>query len=180
MTVLSSAVADAIFFFAAHRIDVRFVHDAVSVYEQHIGFAFWLHFAGTTVCLAFALFGVIGITCTFLKNRKTRQTIYTLDGRVRLTFRMLSSAKLISLDQKDLKILSVSVFQDNRRLPMRNYLTESSTGRLRIVPKTSFEAGKRYSVEVKYTGRIHRAAGDVVENNGVIYSTYKKAVGSEG
>lgn len=93
---------------------------------------------------------------------------------------MLSSAKLISLDQKDLKILSVNVFQGDRRLPLRNYLTESSTGRLRIVPKTAFEAGKRYSVEVKYTGKVNKAAGDVIENNGVIYSTYKKADGSDG
>lgn len=69
--VLSSAVADSIFFFAAHRIDVRFVQGAVGVYEQHIGYAFWLYFAGT-VCMAFALFGAIGITCTLTKNRKAR------------------------------------------------------------------------------------------------------------
>lgn len=93
---------------------------------------------------------------------------------------MLSAAKLISVDQKDLQILSVALFQKDKRLPLRNYLNESSTGRLRIVPKTPFVKGLQYTLEIKYTGKINKAAGDVIENNGMIYSTYKKADGSDG
>ncbi|KHN81714.1 hypothetical protein Tcan_07198 [Toxocara canis] len=46
-----SALADVIFLFAAMRIDTRFVHGIVDVYEQRIGYAAILHLLATTTFL---------------------------------------------------------------------------------------------------------------------------------
>ncbi|CAO4385402.1 unnamed protein product [Caenorhabditis nigoni] len=52
-TAFTSTCGDAIFFFAAHRVDSRFVQGLVGTYEQVIGMAFYLHVAGTVIsCLA--------------------------------------------------------------------------------------------------------------------------------
>ncbi|VDK68153.1 unnamed protein product [Litomosoides sigmodontis] len=46
-----SIVANAIFFFAAHRVDSRFVHGLVGTYEQEIGSAFYLSLGSTSLLL---------------------------------------------------------------------------------------------------------------------------------
>uniref|UniRef100_A0A0R3RPW6 Clc-like protein n=1 Tax=Elaeophora elaphi TaxID=1147741 RepID=A0A0R3RPW6_9BILA len=46
-----STIANAIFFFAAHRVDSRFVHGLVGTYEQEIGSAFYLSLASTCLLL---------------------------------------------------------------------------------------------------------------------------------
>ncbi|CAG9538007.1 unnamed protein product [Cercopithifilaria johnstoni] len=46
-----SVVANAIFFFAAHRVDSRFVHGLVGTYEQEVGSAFYLSLASTSLLL---------------------------------------------------------------------------------------------------------------------------------
>ncbi|VDN90478.1 unnamed protein product [Brugia pahangi] len=51
IAVFFSTVANAIFFFAAHRVDSRFVHGLVGTYEQEIGSAFYLSLASTSLLL---------------------------------------------------------------------------------------------------------------------------------
>ncbi|KAM3720386.1 Clc-like protein [Dirofilaria immitis] len=46
-----SIVANATFFFAAHRVDSRFVHGLVGTYEQEIGSAFYLSLTSTSLLL---------------------------------------------------------------------------------------------------------------------------------
>uniref|UniRef100_A0A7I4KD38 Bm2345 n=1 Tax=Brugia malayi TaxID=6279 RepID=A0A7I4KD38_BRUMA len=51
ISLFFSTVANAIFFFAAHRVDSRFVHGLVGTYEQEIGSAFYLSLASTSLLL---------------------------------------------------------------------------------------------------------------------------------
>ncbi|PAV55674.1 hypothetical protein WR25_01531 [Diploscapter pachys] len=56
LAVFMSFVGDCIFFFAAHRVDSRFVTGLVATYEQAIGIAFYMHIAGTLIAfLAFIM-----------------------------------------------------------------------------------------------------------------------------
>ncbi|PAV64745.1 hypothetical protein WR25_26235 [Diploscapter pachys] len=56
VSVFMSFVGDCIFFFAAHRVDSRFVTGLVATYEQAIGIAFYMHIAGTLIAfLAFIM-----------------------------------------------------------------------------------------------------------------------------
>ncbi|CAI5455972.1 unnamed protein product [Caenorhabditis angaria] len=49
LTVFTAVCGDAIFFFAAHRVDSRFVQGLVGTYEQTIGMAFYLHIFGSLI-----------------------------------------------------------------------------------------------------------------------------------
>jgi hypothetical protein len=49
--VLCSLIANGVFFLAANRVDNRFVQGMVGVYEQQIGYAFYLHLLGTLAWL---------------------------------------------------------------------------------------------------------------------------------
>ncbi|EJD75756.1 hypothetical protein LOAG_17167 [Loa loa] len=51
IALLFSIIANATFFFAAHRVDSRFVHGLVGTYEQEIGPAFYLSLASTSLLL---------------------------------------------------------------------------------------------------------------------------------
>ncbi|MFH4974243.1 hypothetical protein AB6A40_000952 [Gnathostoma spinigerum] len=51
VSLFFSVVADGIFFFAAHRVDSRFVQGLVGTYEQEIGYAFYMHGSGTILLL---------------------------------------------------------------------------------------------------------------------------------
>ncbi|CAJ0945125.1 unnamed protein product, partial [Mesorhabditis belari] len=54
-----SIVGDAVFFFAAHRVDNRFVQGLVGTYEQEIGHAFALHGAGSGLFLLAWLVSIV-------------------------------------------------------------------------------------------------------------------------
>ncbi|KAI1715205.1 clc-like domain-containing protein [Ditylenchus destructor] len=47
ISVIVSALADGVFLLTANRVDIRFVEGVVNTYEQKIGYAFYLHLAGT-------------------------------------------------------------------------------------------------------------------------------------
>ncbi|VDK72276.1 unnamed protein product [Onchocerca ochengi] len=51
IALLFSTIGNATFFFAAHRVDSRFVHGLVGTYEQEIGSAFYLSLASTSLLL---------------------------------------------------------------------------------------------------------------------------------
>ncbi|KAK6033376.1 Clc-like protein [Ostertagia ostertagi] len=57
--VFMAVIGDGIFFFAAHRVDNRFVQGLVGTYEQQIGVAFYLHGSGTLVLMFGFLVAVI-------------------------------------------------------------------------------------------------------------------------
>ncbi|KIH57655.1 Clc-like protein [Ancylostoma duodenale] len=65
--VFMAVVGDGIFFFAAHRVDNRFVQGLVGTYEQRIGVAFYLHGSGTLV-LMFAF--VVSVVASYQILRK--------------------------------------------------------------------------------------------------------------
>uniref|UniRef100_A0AC35TLF0 Clc-like protein n=1 Tax=Rhabditophanes sp. KR3021 TaxID=114890 RepID=A0AC35TLF0_9BILA len=51
LSLFCSITADAIFFFAAHRVDNRFVQGLIGTYEQSIGHAFYLHGLSSIILL---------------------------------------------------------------------------------------------------------------------------------
>lgn len=53
-------VASAIFFFAAHRVDSRFVQGLVGTYEQSIGEAFYCYLVGSLLLMLVFILSVIG------------------------------------------------------------------------------------------------------------------------
>ncbi|XGW32805.1 hypothetical protein V3C99_017374 [Haemonchus contortus] len=59
LALFMAVIGDGIFFFAAHRVDNRFVQGLVGTYEQQIGVAFYLHGAGTLVLMFGFLVAVI-------------------------------------------------------------------------------------------------------------------------
>ncbi|ETN87153.1 hypothetical protein RB195_025768 [Necator americanus] len=54
-----AVIGDGVFFFAAHRVDNRFVQGLVGTYEQRIGVAFYLHGSGTLVLMLAFLISVV-------------------------------------------------------------------------------------------------------------------------
>ncbi|KAJ1364436.1 hypothetical protein KIN20_024536 [Parelaphostrongylus tenuis] len=91
LSLFTAVVGDGIFFFAAHRVDNRFVQGLVGTYEQRIGAAFYLHGAGTFV-LMFAF--LVSVVTTYQILRKTelsnslplRELAPLYGSRVRETF----------------------------------------------------------------------------------------------
>uniref|UniRef100_A0A7E4VFJ3 Clc-like protein 2 n=1 Tax=Panagrellus redivivus TaxID=6233 RepID=A0A7E4VFJ3_PANRE len=57
---LASTVAAIIFFFAAHRVDNRFVQGLVGTYEQTIGSSFYVYILGTVLLLLSTLMSIVG------------------------------------------------------------------------------------------------------------------------
>lgn len=66
--LVSSLIADGVFFLAANRVDNRFVQGMVGTYEQRIGYAFYVHLLGTFSLLLAFLFGLL-TTYKFFTNR---------------------------------------------------------------------------------------------------------------
>uniref|UniRef100_A0A915EPU2 Clc-like protein 2 n=1 Tax=Ditylenchus dipsaci TaxID=166011 RepID=A0A915EPU2_9BILA len=56
----SACVASAIFFFAAHRVDSRFVQGLVGTYEQTIGEAFYCYIVGCILQMLVFILSIIG------------------------------------------------------------------------------------------------------------------------
>ncbi|KAI6198764.1 Clc-like protein 5 [Aphelenchoides besseyi] len=69
-SVFSSTVAVGVFFFAAHRVDSRFVTGLVATYEQEIGSAFYFYSVGTI--LHFLVF-ILSVVVTFQALREGRE-----------------------------------------------------------------------------------------------------------
>lgn len=69
--MISSLIADGVFFLAANRVDNRFVQGMVGTYEQHIGYAFYLHIGGT-LCWLFAFICAIATTYKFFTSNDSR------------------------------------------------------------------------------------------------------------
>ncbi|KAI6212611.1 hypothetical protein M3Y94_00046600 [Aphelenchoides besseyi] len=70
VTFFSSTVAVGVFFFAAHRVDSRFVTGLVATYEQEIGSAFYFYSVGTI--LHFLVF-ILSVIVTFQALREGRE-----------------------------------------------------------------------------------------------------------
>ncbi|CAD6187559.1 unnamed protein product [Caenorhabditis auriculariae] len=70
ITVFTSICGDGIFFFAAHRVDSRFVQGLVGTYEQMIGIAFYLHMIGTFI--SFFAF-ILATICAYQMLRKSQE-----------------------------------------------------------------------------------------------------------
>ncbi|KJH47554.1 Clc-like protein [Dictyocaulus viviparus] len=68
LSLLMGVIGDCIFFFAAHRVDNRFVQGLVGTYEQRIGVAFYLHGVGTLVIL---LSFIVSVVATYQILRKS-------------------------------------------------------------------------------------------------------------
>ncbi|CAI4223414.1 unnamed protein product [Auanema sp. JU1783] len=62
LALMCSIIADGVFFLSANRVDNRFVTGMVGTYEQHIGYAFYLHMMGT---LAWAVAFVCCLATTY-------------------------------------------------------------------------------------------------------------------
>lgn len=69
--VILSALADGIFFLTANRVDTRFVEGVVNMYEQRIGYAFYLHLGGT-LCWLSAFICAIATTYQFSRRGNKR------------------------------------------------------------------------------------------------------------
>ncbi|VDN60503.1 unnamed protein product [Dracunculus medinensis] len=74
VAVIFAVAAAGIFFFAAHRVDSRFVQGLVGTYEQEIGFAFYLYGSGT-ILLLFSFILSIVATYRIYKNSNNRLNI---------------------------------------------------------------------------------------------------------
>ncbi|KAH7694772.1 Protein T16G12.1, partial [Aphelenchoides avenae] len=97
----------------------------------------------------------------------------TFEGFVRVSFRSVAFADHLSLDMKNLSVLSVRLYQGDR-IVKSNHSAEDGTGRLRVVPEGRSIPPLNYSLEIAY-------AGDIVfggRENGVIYGTYKNRRGN--
>uniref|UniRef100_A0A8R1DL52 Clc-like protein n=1 Tax=Caenorhabditis japonica TaxID=281687 RepID=A0A8R1DL52_CAEJA len=71
-TAFTATCGDAIFFFAAHRVDSRFVQGLVGTYEQVIGMGFYIHVAGTAIsCLALIMAAISAYS--LLQNSDTNR-----------------------------------------------------------------------------------------------------------
>ncbi|VDD85360.1 unnamed protein product [Enterobius vermicularis] len=57
-----------VFYFAAHRVDARFVHGHVGTYEQYMGWAFTL-FSLSIVCYLFSI--IVALVATYQLLRKS-------------------------------------------------------------------------------------------------------------
>ncbi|TKR87909.1 hypothetical protein L596_012236 [Steinernema carpocapsae] len=68
IALLSSVIADGVFFLAANRVDNRFVQGMVGTYEQRIGYAFYLHIMGT-VCWTLAFIASLATTYKFISGQ---------------------------------------------------------------------------------------------------------------
>ncbi|KAK0414364.1 hypothetical protein QR680_007282 [Steinernema hermaphroditum] len=68
LALLSSVIADGVFFLAANRVDNRFVQGMVGTYEQRIGYAFYLHIMGT-VCWSIAFMSSLATTYKFFSGQ---------------------------------------------------------------------------------------------------------------
>uniref|UniRef100_A0A1I7W711 Clc-like protein n=1 Tax=Heterorhabditis bacteriophora TaxID=37862 RepID=A0A1I7W711_HETBA len=91
LALFMAVIGDGIFFFAAHRVDNRFVQGLVGTYEQTIGVAFYLHGAGT-ILFIFAF--IISVVASYQILRKAelsnslplRELAPLYGSRVRETF----------------------------------------------------------------------------------------------
>ncbi|CAI4223948.1 unnamed protein product [Auanema sp. JU1783] len=59
LSLFLSMVGDGVFFFAAHRVDNRFVQGLIGTYEQMIGVAFYMHLSGTILLLFSLILSII-------------------------------------------------------------------------------------------------------------------------
>lgn len=71
IATLCSLIADGVFFLAANRVDNRFVTGMVGTYEQHIGYAFYLHLLGT-LCWMGACVITLLTTYKFMSGSRNR------------------------------------------------------------------------------------------------------------
>lgn len=69
ISVIVSALADGVFFLTANRVDTRFVEGVVNTYEQRIGYAFYLHLAGT-IFWFFAFMCSVATAYTFSRSQQ--------------------------------------------------------------------------------------------------------------
>ena len=70
ISVFTSIIAVCIFFFAAHRVDSRFVQGLVATYEQEIGSAFYFYSSGAL--LHFIVF-ILSIVIAYQSLRESRE-----------------------------------------------------------------------------------------------------------
>nr|KAH7706226.1 Protein K10D6.2 a [Aphelenchus avenae]KAH7708229.1 Protein K10D6.2 a [Aphelenchus avenae] len=80
IALLSSVIADGVFFLAANRVDVRFVQGMVGTYEQQIGYAFYLHVLGTIAWMA-AFLCALATTYKFFTSSGSRKLFEPDDYR---------------------------------------------------------------------------------------------------
>uniref|UniRef100_A0A0M3HSZ6 G_PROTEIN_RECEP_F1_2 domain-containing protein n=1 Tax=Ascaris lumbricoides TaxID=6252 RepID=A0A0M3HSZ6_ASCLU len=85
LTTSCSALADLIFFFAAMRMDTRFVHGTADVYEQRIGYAAIIHLIATIFFLLSLIFSLLA-AYLLISSRRTAEcccfiTEYQIDYR---------------------------------------------------------------------------------------------------
>ncbi|KAI1728753.1 clc-like domain-containing protein [Ditylenchus destructor] len=69
IALIVSALADGVFFLTANRVDTRFVEGVVNTYEQRIGYAFYLHLAGT-IFWFFAFMCSVATAYTFSRSQQ--------------------------------------------------------------------------------------------------------------
>jgi len=74
ISFFSSLSAAIIFFFAAHRVDNRFVQGLVATYEQEIGSSFYFYIFGTVLLLLATLISIAG--AYQLLNRSSNDVEY--------------------------------------------------------------------------------------------------------
>lgn len=61
IAALFSVIADGIAFFSMKRVDTRFVQGMVGVYEQRIGYAFYLHLGGSLLWMLSCVFSLLTV-----------------------------------------------------------------------------------------------------------------------
>ncbi|CEF71656.1 Clc protein-like family-containing protein [Strongyloides ratti] len=79
LSLISSITADAIFFFAAHRVDNRFVQGLIGTYEQGIGHAFYLHLSSTIILLISFIISVCTSYSILRSSNTQREDIRLMD-----------------------------------------------------------------------------------------------------
>uniref|UniRef100_A0A0N4ZC13 Clc-like protein n=1 Tax=Parastrongyloides trichosuri TaxID=131310 RepID=A0A0N4ZC13_PARTI len=79
LSLASSITADGIFFFAAHRVDNRFVQGLIGTYEQSIGHAFYLHLLSTIILLISFIISVCTSYSILRSSNTQREDIRLMD-----------------------------------------------------------------------------------------------------
>lgn len=88
IALLCSLIANGVFFLAANRVDNRFVQGMVGVYEQQIGYAFYLHLLGTMAWLLAFLCAMITTYKFFTGRGQTKLFERVSDLRMSDTTRL--------------------------------------------------------------------------------------------
>uniref|UniRef100_A0A0K0FDY3 Clc-like protein n=1 Tax=Strongyloides venezuelensis TaxID=75913 RepID=A0A0K0FDY3_STRVS len=79
LSLVSSITADGIFFFAAHRVDNRFVQGLIGTYEQTIGHAFYIHLLSTIILLISFIISVCTSYSILRSSNTQREDIRLMD-----------------------------------------------------------------------------------------------------